>query len=168
MKTGRSKLLVTLNLLQCIWTLYAVIPFLSAFSSCLSTGHKMTASERNTLTKKVRVLSQLSLSPLWNTTCHSPHFKINCLCLPFAVSVKWVTDGDFGLCCMCFVLANNRLVGTSEKTCCCFRELERDDIDVLSDLKSILHIHDDQGNHCWGPKWGPEDRDEYNTWYPKI
>lgn len=50
--------------------------------------------------------------------------------------------------CLCFVLANNRLVGTSEKICYCLRGLERDTIDVLSYLKSILHIHDDQGNHC--------------------
>lgn len=39
--------------------------------------------------------------------------------------------------CLCFVLANNRLVGTSERTCYCLRESERDAIALLSDLNNI-------------------------------
>lgn len=36
-----------------------------------------------------------------------------------------------------FVLANNRLVGTSERTWCYFREPERDAIAALSNLNNI-------------------------------
>lgn len=38
---------------------------------------------------------------------------------------------------LCFVLANNRLVGASERACCCFRESERDAIAALSGLNNF-------------------------------
>lgn len=135
---GRSKFLLTFNLLQCTWTVYAVIPFPSALPSCLSVDPKITTSERNSLTKEVRVLSQLWSSPLWNTTHHSPYFEINCLpvfCSRFQMGDRsWFSIIMF---CLCFVLANNRLVGTFERTCYCFRESERDATAVLSDLNNI-------------------------------
>lgn len=42
--------------------------------------------------------------------------------------------------CLCFVVANNRLVGTSERTCYCFRESERVAIAVLSDLNNVTFM----------------------------
>jgi len=59
--------------------------------------------------------------------------------MSFAVNFEWVTDDKFWIImfCLCFVLANNRLLGTSERTCCCFRESERHAIAVLSDLNYI-------------------------------
>lgn len=133
---GRPKFLGTLHLLQSTWTVYAVNPFPSVLPSC---DHKTTTSGRNSLTKKVTVLSQLWLSPLWNTTYHSLYFKINYLCLSFCsrfqMGNRWWFYIMFSL---CFVLANNRLVGTSERTRCCFRESERHAIAVLSDLNNTI------------------------------
>lgn len=97
---GRPKFLITLHLLQSTWTVYAVNPFPSVHPSCFC-HHKNTTSGRNSLTKKVSVLSQLWLSPLWNTTLHSLYIRINCLFLSFAVGFKWVTEDDFILCSFC-------------------------------------------------------------------
>lgn len=133
---GRKKFLITCCSAPGQHLLLLLYPL---SSPALPVGPKIITSDRNSLTEKSKSCIAIVIKSIMKYNLQQPTFQEE-LSLPAFCSRFHMGDGWWFWIirfCLCFVLANNRLADTSESTCCCFRESERDAIAVLSDLNNI-------------------------------